>query len=83
MASVLTGKHLDIYLMALGAKLNKIKEQLSIFLPAITDAYLNMIQLLEARDPRSLEAVNLFKVYTSGFVYRIIWYTGTALRDTF
>lgn len=79
---MLTGKHLDIYLMALGAKLNKIKEQLSIFLSVITDACLNMIQLLEARGPCSLETGNSFKVYTGGFVYKIIWYTGTALRDT-
>lgn len=58
--------------MALGVKLYKIKEQLSIFLSEITDGCLNMIQLLEARDPFPLEAGNLFKVYTSGFVYKII-----------
>lgn len=42
-----------------------------------------MIQLLEARDPCSQKAGSLFKVYTNTFVYRIIWYTGTALKDTF
>lgn len=70
--------------MALGAKLYKIKEQVTIFFSSvIAVACLNMIQLLEARVLCSLEAGNLFNVYTNGFVYRIIWYTGTAWRDIF